>query len=362
MDEQKDPDPQPEETPANAEPIRGHDGVQAQPEPPTSTYQPTMDTATGLAFGPNAVSNVTNNYNGPSAEDLVSVIKTLWSPEAPQLKTEDRTQQAANNNVRLAHLRQNLEYEKDFLESESEVTTKTSGTAPKLPQSSEGLEHWYTLLTTYERCFVQVAAVFHGAPLSDIIEITDKRHQPIWEREQREIEQKRRRALTVEEQTEISIEDFQPEPPHRSSRRELLAKICTTPQHVNGVRRLYWQGADRNEQYTCSLRMLEFLAEETGFLVEASFGEQLALWPEQLSGECAWKAAYALGVTLYSQNADDLWRVANKWGNSTRPRDWRLAASLLSGAYNLSCLKDPDHANNRRTSPIFRLLNQWAER
>lgn len=325
----------------------------------SASYNATMEKASGLAIGPNPVSNIINNYrvNPDELRTMFKEVLGLAFEERGLSKNEQRSsREDSTNDTVTTILRENLQYEKQYVASESEATTITLDSLAKLPASSEAIEDWYTSLNDYKQCFVQVAAVLHGAPLDDIISIVDKLYQPI-----REAAEERQAEQTAKETGQVQAA-ISPEALRRPSRRELLAHTLTTTRRVNGVNRLFWQDADKGEQYIFSLRILNFLAEETGFLVQSDFREQLLHWPELLAGECSWKSAHALGVILWSQSTDELWRQANRWANSTRPRDWRLVASLLNGAYEIDQLEHPQTANDTQKSPIFRLLNQWVER
>lgn len=229
------------------------------------------------------------------------------------------------------------EQEQVSTENETEAAAASVEEVAELPNTLEGLEEWYyDALNEYERCFVQALAVLYGAPLGDISDATRKLYK-----------------VGAKDSTEtLSFK-----------RRELLRHVSATTRRVNMVDRTFWRNRDVQAQQDFTLRLLHFLAEETALTINDSrFADILCEWAETLSGECSRKAAYAVGVLLYYQSADELWRKANAWADSNFAKTRHLAASALLGAYDVDKLESPERADDAQKSPVFRLLNQWVER
>lgn len=255
---------------------------------------------------------------------------------------------SANSTTQTDSLFQKLEYEREQVHAEykEESAAASIDDTWELPETPGELEKWYTRLTDYQRCFVQTVTILYGVPFIDVAQHAEGMSQS-----------SSQKATQSTDATQPSSH------PGRQSRHELLEATHTTTRRVNHVERIFWHSGDVQKQQTFTLRVLRFLSEEYAL----SYGgprlsDTVRNWAEELKGECSRKAAYALGIILYYQSADELWRLANTWANSDNAREWRLAASALNGAYDAERYEDEQLANDTRKSPILRLLNQWVER
>lgn len=222
-------------------------------------------------------------------------------------------------------------------ENETAEAAATVEDVAVLPGTPAEIEEWYyDVLTEYERCFVEALAVLYGAPPEDISDAARQLYKA---------DLKKRDDLPA------------------LRRRDLLKHVCATIRRINLVDRTFWQNKNVQAQQDFTLRLLRFLADEKALsLQNERFSDTLCTWAETLPGECSRKAAYAAGVLLYYQNADELWRTANAWADSDKAKERHLAASLLNGAYDVDKMENPELADNTQKSPVFRLLNQWVGR
>ena len=234
-------------------------------------------------------------------------------------------------------------------ENETQEAASSIADQVELHETLEEIERWYyETLTDYERCFVQALTILYGAPIIEIAAAAGQLYQTIKETEIRH------RKEGHESETS---------PKKIPNRRELLTHTLATTKRVNYVDRTFWRNNNLEEQQKFTTRMLRFLADEAA----ASFnGEPLIdityEWAEKMTGECARKAAYAVGVMLYYQSVEELSRRANTWANSTNIGDRYRAASILHGGYDADKLENAERATNSQKSPVFRLLDQWVER
>ncbi|MBV9227945.1 MAG: hypothetical protein JOZ18_01435, partial [Chloroflexi bacterium] len=270
-----------------------------------------------------------------------------------------------------------------------------------LPRNEKEIEHWYYReLNTRERCFVQAAAVLHGAPLRAISEATRELYAPLKEQDEAREEARKTQekpqpstpppaAFQVPDAPPSSVSDFlvriysliqqeerarvaqsntteevmAPPPPVESSSdsiNTLLERTHTYTRRVNGATRLFWQDADENGLSHFSVDLLRFLSREAsmedmfGSQPDQSFLDIIGQWPTKYQGERSWRSASALGIIWWHQDARNfLWRQANKWAKSQQEQDWERAAALLDGAYQIE--RDTDAVS----SSVLQLLEQW---
>ncbi len=269
-----------------------------------------------------------------------------------------------------------------------------------LPRNETEIEHWYYQeLNPRQRCFVQAAAVLHGAQLRAISEATKELYTPLKEQHEARKAQEKPQSSTVPPASQVpgtppsSVSDFlvriysliqqeerarvaqsnvsnevtalpTPVESQEDSINTLLERTYTYTRRVNGATRLFWQDADESGLSRFSVDLLRFLAREAamedmfGSQPDQSFLDIIEQWPAKYQGERSWRSAGALGVIWWHQDARNLlWRRANKWAKSQREQDWERAAALLDGAYQVEC--DTIGPDNAASSSVLQLLDQW---
>ncbi len=231
---------------------------------------------------------------------------------------------------------------------------KTEAPDAQLPADEEQFATWYYKLDEYTQCYVQAAAILHGAPAHEVSRRADRLYMLLIERE--------------EQPNGAPPMKAQHEPPrfplrNRSS-RELQAKTHTITQRIEGVERLFWRDVDIYGISSFGLRLLDFLSGE--FMSRGArgqdFREKLQEWSQEPYQETSWRCSRALGVFLWHQNVGELRRTAIDWARNRSLRGWRRTAMLLDGAYEIESIKHPEKAGNARTSPELQLLNEWVRR
>lgn len=281
------------------------------------------------------------NYQGGVFVNLVTPQnEAQWKDFKQLVDSMDAFQGASGKAINAGKaFSETLSFEREQVSTENETAAAAAAVEGivRLPETLEELEKWYyETLNDYERCFVQSLAVLYGVPLGDISDAARKLYK----------------GATTDTGELPSFK-----------RRELLKHVYATTGRRNMVVRTFWDNKDIQVQQDFTLRLLRFLADETALTYNDSrFADILCEWAETLNGECSRKAAEAVGVLLYYQNTDELWRKANAWADSDFGKKRHLAASILNGAYDVDKLEDAERANDRQKSPVFRLLNQWVER
>jgi hypothetical protein len=291
-----------------------------------------IDTSEIVVSGPQA--NI--NINKASPQDFMAIFEFGF-------------QKGRDTHLQRGSLAKNLEEslldKKEQKEAEETRTTGTSGKGRQQLETLDDIADWYeNLPDQYTQCLVQTIACLHGAQATDIARLM-----------------KTIQATIVQEQPDNDKTSGQSTRPPTDRELYRLARIDR--KRINGVLRLFWKDFDYAGQQRFTALVLRYLAEEMLFSGGADLTGILKNWAEREPRDCAWRAARALGIILFWRSStQDLWRLANEWANNTAMKDWRNAASLLSGAYNVEWIEDEQRASNPRLSDILRLLNQWVER
>ena len=205
------------------------------------------------------------------------------------------------------------------------------------------IDDWFYQLDDYERYYVVAVTLLQGAPATDVSLKAKELHQTC-------------RPVTQQPDIQAPMDGSIPS----RSATKLRKRSYTTIGQVGGVARIFWQNAEFGAQ------VLHFIAEESiewpGSQLGQSFLDMLQKWSEGLTGECSRRSARALGGILAYQSTNQLWRVANAWANNEDDRSRRLAALLLSGAYEVGCIEADRNVGNALMDSVLRLLKQWVER
>jgi hypothetical protein len=282
-----------------------------------------------------------------SQQSQIDSITKAYDALLKNMNTSDKSAKGESK------LFESLRYKREQVVTENEVVSAAASIDDviELPKTLEDLEEWYDGLSDYEQCFVQAVSVLHGAPLLDVSDAAGKLYQP-----------PHQSSSAPQEETISQASTPSSSASRRSLRREMFKHTRVTTRRVNYVERTFWRTTDLEEQQAFTLRMLRFYADEFAISYgETRFSDTLRDWAESMRGECSRKAARSLGIVLYHQSADELWRTANAWAESNAG-GWQLAAAALNGAYDIHKLEDEKGADDTRKSPIFRLLNQWVDR
>jgi hypothetical protein len=298
-------------------------------------YEPHADEINATVLGDNlgTVNNYHYNLNPLEWVQFLAGL-SIASNDSSSVKPP-----AANQSGLWIHLGQELQdvasANEDLSDSIHEPTD--SSTMP------DDIDEWFYHLDEYERYYVVAVTLLQGAPATDVALKARELYQSCRPGAQQ---------VDVPSSTDGAI-------PSRSMTK-LRKRTCTIVRQAGGVARLFWQNTEFGAQ------VLRFIAEESiewpGSQPGQSFLEMLQKWPEELTGECSRRSARTLGGMLAYQSTNQLWRVANSWANSENGRNRRLAALLLSGAYELGCIEDDKNIGNSITDSVLRLLKQWTER
>ncbi len=236
----------------------------------------------------------------------------------------------------------------------------------KLPETEEEFSNWYYGLSDYEQCYVQVAAVLHSAPAHEVSKRADilyKRlteHIAMLESSLSPRPQSSDGRETQQRGTARFSETFL----HKLPSRELRVNTHTITRRIDGVERLYWQDIDSHGLSTFGLHLLAFLASE--FISRGEHG-QISLkvledWSKESSDEVSWKAARSYGVVLWCHDTDRLGCIAEEWAKMDSLRSRRRTAELLDGAFEIERLKADTSDNERTSSVVLNLMNNWIDR
>ncbi len=242
--------------------------------------------------------------------------------------------------------------------------------AAQLPQTPEALEEWYyEKLTLSERCFVQAAAVLHGAPVYEIAKAGAMLFAPIqkaWLQESLLLGEVEESAATR------LVERLVQELLHPPKPEQLYASTHTIIRKINGSPRLYWKDVSPNGTSAFRQRVLHFVAERASSFKDLcmvppgqSFLDQLRRWPDEFSSEseeCSWRAANVLGAIWYMLDTNRLRTQANLWAASSRQSNWRHAAWLLDGAFEMEQGTSGNLSEDKSTSStVLDIVEEWVE-
>jgi hypothetical protein len=243
---------------------------------------------------------------------------------------------------------------------------ETTVGSTKLPETEEEFSEWYYKLSDYEQCYVQVAAVLHGAPAHEV----SKRADSLYKRLIEHIANLES-SLSSGSQSADGRETQQRGNSHFSEAflrkmpgRELRVNTRTITRRIDGVERIYWEDVDSHGMSTFGLYLLAFLSSE--FISRGEHG-QISLkvledWSKESSDEISWKAARSYGVVLWCHNTDRLGNIAEEWAKADSLRSRRRTAELLDGAFEIERLKANKVNNGKTLSIVLRLMDDWVNR
>ncbi len=236
----------------------------------------------------------------------------------------------------------------------------------KLPESEEEFSEWYYRLSDYEQCYVQVAAVLHGAPAHEVSKRADSLYKRLCEHiaNLESSLSSGSQPADGRETQQRGTSRFSDTFLRKMPGRELRVKTHTITRRIDGVERLYWQDVDSHGLSTFGLHLLAFLSGE--FISRGEHG-QISLkvledWSKESSDEISWKAARSYGVVLWCHNTDRLGSIAEEWAKADSLRSRRRTAELLDGAFEIERLKADKDNNERASSVVLRLMDDWVNR
>lgn len=235
----------------------------------------------------------------------------------------------------------------------------------KLPETDEEFSKWYYGLSDYEQCYVQAAAVLHGAPAHEVSKHADFLYKRLTEYiAQLEVSlspgpQSQDGRETPQSRTTRFSDTFL----HKLPGRALRVNTHTLTKPVDGVMCLYWEDIDSHGLSKFGLNLLDFLSSE--FISRGEHGqislEVLEDWSKDISDEVSWKAARSYGVVLWCHNTDLLASTAEKWAKLGSLSSRRRTAELLDGAFEIEHLKTETN-NKGRTPFVLNLMDDWVKR
>jgi hypothetical protein len=278
------------------------------------------------------------NNTGLSLADAIQLAKEMLS-----LGNSMAASVAFSSNIRPGSIHEHKRQLADIMGQELQdaamdndaATNYATGTNDPAAMPDEIDEWYYDKLDEYERSYVIAVAVLQGATANDIT------------RKARELYQRTN-------STTLAVGTM----PARSASR--IRRNTYTTMQESGDPRIFWKSSEFGP------RILRFIAEESfewpGIQPGQSFIDMLQTWPEELNGESARRAARMFGTILAYQSPNQLWRVANTWANRKYARDWRLAASLLNGAYEVGLNAQNNKSASILTNSVLQLLTQWSDR
>jgi hypothetical protein len=324
-------------------------GTPPAPARPGAAYEVKTGESDVVAVGDNSVITVHNHY-GWGKEEFKEFISFFRQEGSVMLGD-----QASNPLVRGFAQAAEATMSGEALVNNS-AAAATQGT--KLPETPDELAHWYyTRLDDAGRCYVQAAAILHGAPKHEVARVAGMLYSAAATPTTEDASSQTANKAKLEH-------GAQP----RLSNAQLSVLTYTTTQFVRSANRLFWADANASGSSTFSVIVLNFIADEatgTDFLHGASgqgFMDQLEQWPFKLKGECSWRSARALGVIWWSQDRGHLWRLANSWAEKEARSDWRLASALLYGAYEAEYVELGERAEKPEQSQVAHHLNKWVNR
>jgi hypothetical protein len=215
----------------------------------------------------------------------------------------------------------------------------------KPPEEKALIEKWYCELNEWKMCFVQAAVVLHGAPVHKIRDAAETLYHNL---------------LTSSDATkEVKLID------RTISEEELCTNLYMKIEYTNGAERLFWLDANTNGLSTFAVRLLPIIVRQSNLSAThqkgLNFLKQLELWPTTFSGECAWKATRALGGIWLKSDSARFRSMLNERKISDNPDDWRRAATLLDGAYEVEYAEHGEDINQGNKSFVLTLLADWTD-
>ncbi len=258
---------------------------------------------------------------------------------------------------------QNLGFGKQNSVFFSQPIATTNTSSSPLPKKDSDLAEWFYKLTDYQQCYVQTAAILHGASAHEVSKRTDELYSLLLQ--QREQSVKTFSSLHMSDQSDAQGEKASTLAGsflHRQPGHNLRVITHTVTRRFQGVERLYWQDADKYGQSEFGLRLLVFLAGEYVNMGRHSQSllDVLLRWASKESNECTWRSARAVGAILWYQNVDQLRATARLWAAKNTLRSRRQVASLLYGAYEIDFTHHQGAANELATTPVIQLLDEWS--
>lgn len=236
----------------------------------------------------------------------------------------------------------------------------------KLPETEEEFSEWYYRLSDYEQCYVQVAAVLHGAPAHEVSKRADSLYKRLYEHiaNLESFLFSGSQSADGRETQQRGTSRFSDTFLRKMPGRELRVNTHTMTRRIEGVERLYWQDVDSYGLSTFGFHLLAFLSSE--FISRGEHG-QISLkvledWSKESSDEISWKAARSYGVVLWCHNTDRLGSIAEEWAKADSLRSRRRTAELLDGAFEIERLKTDKVKNESTSSVVLRLMDDWVNR
>jgi hypothetical protein len=227
--------------------------------------------------------------------------------------------------------------------SDTNITNKdadTQETEVKPLETKEEIEDWYDRLDEWEMCFVQAAAVLHGAPSHQIRDAAQTLYNPS--------------VPTTEAKAALK-------PLPRISEKTLRTKLYMKIIFTDGADRLFWYDANMNGLSTFAARLLPIIVRQSNLSAthwqRLSFLQQLEEWSTTLAGECAWRALRALGSIWIRVDRPYFLKIVNEWVASDNRDYWRRAAIVLDGGYEVEYAEQVNPGNN---SLVLSLLERWT--
>jgi hypothetical protein len=286
--------------------------------------------------------NVTNRY------DHLQIIL-----ESKQFSADE--QKDAFQNIRDIHdlLKQTL-----ALARQSSVVPvrKTQSGDASLPTTHDAFSTWFYDLDEYEQCYAQAAALLHGTAASDVSKYADDVYLLYRVQQNTAVSSSSEALLQEQHASLLSL--------HNRSKRDLQTRTFTMTQRVDGAERLYWRDVQSDGSSSFHLQFLDFLAGE--YQSKGLHGQevlkQVGVWAQGSNVELFQCIVRALGVFLWHQNKNALWRQANEWAQKRSVISWQRTSILLDAAYEIDAMTYPEHENDHKTSPVLNILAEWVKR
>lgn len=239
---------------------------------------------------------------------------------------------------------------KNFFKSTSSDTpltnenTDTHKAEEKLPETPEEIEDWYCdELTEWETCFVEATAVLHGAPLHEIRNAAQTLYHPsVFDAD---------KPSAAKSGTRIS-------------ENTLRTRLYMQKAYIGDAERLLWCDANASGLSSFASRLLPIIVSQSNLSVVqegTTFLEQLEEWTTTLSGECAWRANRALGSIWLKLDKKRFQRMINEYVESDDFDDWRRAATLLDGAYEVEYAEHGEQIEQENNSLVLTTLARWTQ-